>query len=112
MDPSRISFLLDEQVASALATALRHRGIDALTLHETEIRGKPDPEVLAFARANERVVVTHDADFLRLHQAGVEHSGIAYAHQGTKTIGQILETLTLMYQVLSPDDMRNRREFL
>ena len=34
-----------------------------------------------------RVLVTHDADFLRYHAEGVEHAGIAYCKKGSRTVG-------------------------
>jgi hypothetical protein len=75
------------------------------------MRGAPDEEHLARALSEHRVIFTQDDDFLRLHSAGAEHAGIVYAPQGTP-VGAIVQGLMLLYQVLSPEDMRQHVEFL
>jgi hypothetical protein len=57
------------------------------------------------------VVITQDADFLRLHAAGVRHAGIAYAPQGT-SVGAMIRGLVLIYQVLEAQDVEGHVEFL
>jgi predicted nuclease of predicted toxin-antitoxin system len=74
---NRISLLLDEQVSHAVAQALRRRAIDVLTAGEAGLLGAPDADYLASSRNTSQVLVTHDSDFLRLHQEQ-EHVGIAY----------------------------------
>lgn len=63
------------------------------------------------ARAEGRVLFTQDEDFLRLHAAGVEHAGIAYAPQGA-SVGEIVRGLMLIYQILESDDMTGHVEYL
>ena len=58
-----------------------------------------------------RVIFTQDEDFLRLHDSGVTHAGIAFAPQRT-SIGEIIRGLMLMYQVLDAEDMRGQVEFI
>jgi hypothetical protein len=41
-----------------------------------------------------RILVTHDADFLRFDAAGLPHAGIAYCAQGKRTIGYLVLELT------------------
>ncbi|MEO0378289.1 MAG: DUF5615 family PIN-like protein [Cyanobacteria bacterium P01_A01_bin.17] len=55
--------------------------------------GASDEEQLAFALSQDRVIFTQDDDFLRLHQSGIEHSGIAYCHQGSHSLGDIVQIL-------------------
>jgi hypothetical protein len=57
-------------------------------------------------------MVTHDADYLRLPSRGVEHAGIAYCAHGSRTIGQVVESLVLLHEVCQPDEMANRLEYL
>lgn len=76
----RIKFYTDEHVPKAVARGLRERGVDVLTVAEVGMLGASDEEHLALARREERVLFTRDADFLRLHAAGVRHARIVYAH--------------------------------
>ncbi|MBI3979181.1 MAG: DUF5615 family PIN-like protein [Chloroflexi bacterium] len=107
----RVRFQLDEHVPHAVAEALRRRGIDVLTAAEAGRLGAPDPELRAHASAAGRVLVTHDADFLRQHQQH-QHAGIAYCQQGARTIGELVAGLVLIYEVLESEEMVGRLEFL
>ena len=44
--------------------------------------------------------------------AGVEHRGIAFSHQQTRSLGQILAGLLLIWEVYEPEEMANRVEYL
>jgi predicted nuclease of predicted toxin-antitoxin system len=63
----RICFHLDEHIASAVAVGLRSHGVDLTTTAEAGLTAASDEEQLAYARDAGRVLVTHDAGFLRLH---------------------------------------------
>jgi len=107
-----LSFHLNEHVHPAIASGLRRRGIDATTTVEAGLSGADDEEHLAFALAEVRVIVTHDEDFLILHSQGVPHAGIAFCHQGDRTIGEMLRSLLLMNECLEPNEMLGRVEFV
>jgi hypothetical protein len=66
---------------------------------------------LAFALSEHRVVFTQDDDFLKLSARGLPHCGIVYAPQRTG-IGDILRGLSLIFHVLSAEDMMGNVEFL
>jgi predicted nuclease of predicted toxin-antitoxin system len=110
--PAPIRFHLDEHIHPAVANGLRRRGIDVTTAADAGLRGATDEEHLAFARAERRVIVTHDDDDLRLHQQGIPHAGIVYCRQQTRSIGEMLRTLILIWAVLTPEEMENHVEFL
>jgi len=107
----RVKFYLDEHVHPAVADALRRRGADVLTTQEAKMLAARDEEHLHLARTSGRVIFTQDDDFLRLHAAGVAHAGIVYAHQKT-SVGHIIRGLTLIYQVVSADEMSGQVEFV
>ena len=107
----RIKFYTDEHVAKAVVAGLRRRGVDVLTAPEAGLHPAEDERHLKLAVQQSRVIFTQDADFLRLHAAGVQHEGLVYAPQHTP-VGQILRGLMLIYEVLSPEEMRNHVEFL
>jgi len=75
----RIRFHLDENVDPDVGLALRRRGIDVTMTREMGLLGLSDEAQLAFARNEGRVIVTHDADFLRLASQSSDHWGIAYS---------------------------------
>jgi hypothetical protein len=110
--PRTIRFHLDELVDPAVADGLRRRGVDVTTTREAGLVEASDEEQLAFIRRENRVLFTEDADFLRLHAAGVPHPGLSYCHQQSRSVGQIIRGLILIWEVLEPEDMRNRVEFL
>lgn len=110
--PDRVRFHLDEHVALAIAVALRRHDIDVTTTQEADLLGVDDSTQLEYARQEGRVIVTHDADHLRWHSRGIEHSGIAFCHKDARTTGQTIETLRLMHELLSGEEMVGRVEFL
>jgi uncharacterized protein with PIN domain len=105
-------FHLDEHVADAIAKGLRQRGIDVTTTAETNLIDAEDGEHLAFGIAEGRVIVTQDADFLRFDNTGQSHAGIAYYPQGSRTIGEVIEYLTLMHGCMEESEMRGKVEYL
>lgn len=107
-----IRFHLDENCSPVLADALRRRGIDVSTTQEEDLRAAADEFQLAFATQRRRVLVTHDTDFLALHQRGVAHSGIVYCQQQSRSIGDIVRGLVLIWELLDPEEMRGHVEFL
>jgi hypothetical protein len=107
-----IRFHLDESADGRLAAALRRRGIDVTTPLDTALISAEDEQHLTFADTENRVIITQDSDFLKLHQAGSRHAGIAYCAPGTRTLGYLLRYLCLMHDCLTPEDMRGRVEYL
>ena len=95
-----------------MANGLRRRGIDVTTTPQESLIGKSDEEQLAFAVSQKRVIFTQDTDFLRLHQQSVSHYGIVYCQQRSKSIGEIVQGLVLIWQVLDVDEMMNHLEYL
>ena len=107
-----IQFHIDESADPDIAAALRRIGIDVTTTQEAGLRTVLDPMQWAYAKREGRVIVTHDADFLRLAKADNDHPGVAYCHQQARTIGEVIDLLILLHAVYSPDQMRGRVEYL
>jgi predicted nuclease of predicted toxin-antitoxin system len=110
--PRTIRFHLDEHAALAIAEGLQRRGIDVTTTPGAGLVGASDDEQLAYIRSQGRVIFTEDADFLRLHSAGEPHPGITCCKQQSRSIGDIIRALVLVWEYLDPFDMQNRVEFL
>lgn len=109
-DPVRYYF--DQHVDPAVARGLRRHGIDVLTAQEAGRCGLPDPDQLAFATAERRVMVTFDADYPALHAAGTPHAGIAKTPADKYSIGQLISVLVLLHAVYAADEMVNQIEYL
>ena len=107
-----MKFYLDEHIPKAVAEGLRRRGIDVLTVQEARRVGDPDRKLLAFAAMKRRVLVTFDDDFLALDAAGIPHAGIIFSQAGRRSVGELLESLALIANVIDPEEMRNHVEFI
>ena len=110
--PKIIQFHLDENVSHAIAEGLRRRGIDVTTTPEAGMIGLSDEEQIAFATTKERVIFTQDTDFLRMSRTGIHHNGIIYCQQKSRTIGDIVRGITLIWEYLEPEEMTNKVEFI
>ena len=107
----RIRFHLNEHVDPAIAIALRRAGIDVTTTNEAGLRTKDDKTQLDFARAEERVIVTRDQDFLRMSRRVTDHSGIVF-YTADQSIREIIEGLILIYEIMVPGEMAGNIEYL
>jgi predicted nuclease of predicted toxin-antitoxin system len=107
-----IRFHLDENVPFAIAQGLRTRGIDCSTTQDANLTQANDFKQLKYATDNKRVLVTHDSDFLRIHKNRITHTGITYCPQGSRTIGQIIKSLLLIYELLDQKEMIGAIEYL
>ncbi len=107
----QISFYLDEHIHRAVAEGLQRRGVNVLTVQKAGKSGVSDREQLAFAMSEARVIVTMDSDFLILASEGVSHAGIAYANP-QRSVGELIGSLMLIYDVLTSTDMTNHIEYL
>jgi predicted nuclease of predicted toxin-antitoxin system len=74
--------------------------------------GAPDLAQLQFAHTSGRVLVTQDHDFVRLHGQQVPHAGIVYCQQQSMSIGEVLRRLVLTHDLLAPEEIAGKIEFL
>jgi hypothetical protein len=110
--PRTIRFHLDEHCDPMIAAGLRLHGVEVTTTPEAGLLHAEDEAHIAYCVATGRVVFTQDRDFLRHHAAGMEHRGIAFCSQQSRSIGQIIAGLLLVWEVYEPQEMVNRVEFL
>jgi len=107
-----IRFHLDENVHGGVADGLRRRDVDVTTAHDAALLGAADHEHLAFAAAEQRVLVTHDRDLLGIAAENPNHSGIVYCSIQKKGVGQIVRALLRLAHTRHTEDMRGQVEFL
>jgi uncharacterized protein with PIN domain len=103
---------LDEHIGNAIARGLRRAGFDVMTTADAGLLGASDAVQLAHAHAEGRVMVTQDDDFIGLHYQGVPHSGITYSPRDSRSIGVIIEMLTIVDATYEPADMVGRLEYI
>ena len=108
----RIRFHLDEKVDPVVAVALERYEIDVSTTASARLLGASDDNQIIFAKRETRVLVTHDNDFLRMASKNPDHPGIAYCHLWVRTTGEIICGLLLIFEVLLPDEISGRVEYL
>ena len=56
--------LVDESLGPTVAEVLRHAGWNAKFVDEVGLKGHDDSDVFAFAQHDDRILLTHDEDFL------------------------------------------------
>jgi predicted nuclease of predicted toxin-antitoxin system len=57
-------FLVDESMGATIAKYLNEKGYNTKYVGDEGLEGRSDEDVFAFAWKNERIIVTHDPDFL------------------------------------------------
>lgn len=107
-----IRYFMDQNFPGPASLGLRRHGIDVLTAQEAGRCSLPDREQLAFAHAEQRVLVSFDPDFLALHQSGAPHAGIAWCPERKYSIGQLIQALLLLHGVLDRASMNGHVEYL
>lgn len=110
--PRTIRFHLDEHAPRAIAEGLRRHGIDVTTSIDAGLLRAPDEGHVAFGLTQGRVIFTEDDDFLALAARGLPHAGIAYRHQQSRRIGEIIDSLVLIWEVCEPDELSGLVEYL
>jgi predicted nuclease of predicted toxin-antitoxin system len=108
------SFVLDENVASAVANGLRRVVVEAVTLVEIGRLGLPDPDQLQWAFEQGRVVVTHDEDYVSLAYSRAVHAGVGYCHQEKYRgrPGALIRRILQLHAETEAEEWANRVVFL
>jgi len=104
---SDYKFALDEDVAHAVASLLRYRGLNVDSAKELGRLGLTDPQVLLRAAEQQQTLVTHNRkDFRALHEAWILWRG-RWAVEVEQTTGGST-TLTQHAGILIVPHMRNQ----
>jgi len=109
----KIRLYLDENISYSVSEGLKRREIEACSAKEANNLGISDEKQLEFAIKQKAVLVTNDADFLRMvKKRNLAHFGIIYFDQDKYGIGEIIRKIEELTTILEPEDFTNRIEFL
>ena len=104
---------LDPDIARGLR--LREPSIDFRAAHSVIPDGMPDPEVLAIAADDGRVLVSADVTTMEVHFLRFieqhDSPGILLIHS-SRSIGQAIEGLLMVWLNWSVDELRNQVRWL
>ena len=111
-------FLADADLNKAIVSGVLRRqpSLDFLTAHAAGLRRMKDPEVLALAAEQQRVLVSHDvgtmpADFRALRSAGKYSAGVFLVPQSLN-VGTAIDELLLVWLASEALEWENRLEWL
>ena len=99
-------FLVDENVPLLVAKALRSSGHDCLVVAESAAR-TADPDLLARARAEGRVLVTFDSDFARMifHELAPPPPGVVFMRSRPEQAKVVAESFVDLFHAGRIDPM-------
>ena len=108
----KIKFHLDESVDPDIAVGLSKYGVDVTTTKAEGLLGQSDDVQFSFCCQQQRVLLTQDSDFLIIASKNFQHSGIVYYQPGTRSIGEIIRGVILIYEALTPEEMYGSVEYI
>jgi predicted nuclease of predicted toxin-antitoxin system len=90
---------------------LKRRGIHASSAKDINKLGLTDEKQLEIAIQQNAVILTNDADFIRIavHR---NHTGIIYLQQHKLTIGECIQKLKILAETKTNEQMKNQIIFL
>ncbi len=109
---TKVRFYLDENVQVAIAEQLKRRGIEVVTVRDLDTLGDDDRTHLERATQMGYVLCTHDTDYIELAATGIEHAGIIFGQQLTRTVGEWVAFLELVHGVYEADEIHNLIEYV
>jgi hypothetical protein len=109
-----IRFLADASLHDGVVTGCLRRepSIDFLSAHEARLEGVPDPEVLAFATHQSRILVTSDLRTMPHHfgdflDANGQCAGVFLVKQRA-ALADVIDALVLIWAASDASEWKNR----
>jgi uncharacterized protein DUF5615 len=109
-----IRFLADADLNEGIVAGCLRREpeMDFLSANDADLEGVPDPEVLALAAAQSRILVSHDFQTMPRHfgnflQAASSSPGVLLIPQHLP-IGDAIEELVLIWSASNANEWQNR----
>ncbi len=114
----KVRFLADADLNKAIVNGVLRRepAIDFLAAHAAGLRQMKDPEVLALAAAQQRILVSHDVGTMPLHfrafrKAGKQSAGVLLVPQSID-VGTAIEDLLLIWLASHAAEWENHLAWL
>jgi len=105
-----LSFLADEHVKRVFVTELRANSYDVAWVEDYEA-GTSDREHLERSQDSDRVILTNDADFTRLHSE-YEHAGVVLYNDQNMSVTEFMQGIKLIERFVPPDELRGNLVWL
>lgn len=107
-----IKLFFDENMPVAVAEQLNGLRIDTVTTRDLKQLGRSDPNQLAYARNDGRVLCTYDKDYIRMAHEGLNHARIVFIPGVYRDYGVLLRYFIEFHRIYTSADMENRLEYL
>ena len=113
----KIKFQADADFNQIIVSALQRRepAIDFQTADEAQIRGLPDPEVLAVAVRDGRILVSHDHHTMPVHFATfvtTHHCPGVFLLSQEMPIRRAVEELLVIWETSEAEEWANTLQYL
>ena len=107
----------EDSMDSDVVSALRLRGVDVETAHDSGLINSPDTHQLEYAAGTDRVLYSFNvSDYMALHvfymSEGWHHAGLILSQQQRYSVGEQMRRLVRLIQMRSAESLRNTVEFL
>ena len=114
-----VRFLADEDLDADIIQGLRTRepAMDILDVKTAGLQGMGDPALLELAAQQDRVLITHDRNTMTRHSrdrldAGKPTARVLILPQQSAAIGEIIESLLLVWAASEAEEWRNQIVYL
>jgi len=88
-------FLTDENISKSLVKVLREKSHDIKDIKEEKLFGTPDREIVNIAKAEDRIILTHDKDFSNILVFPLQsHNGIILIRYKDLSPRNVIEKFT------------------
>lgn len=103
-----MNLFADECVFGPTIRFLQTEGHDIVTVHDFSLAGHEDTEILTFATAHHRVLLTIDLDFGNIrHYPPEHHGGVIILRVRPATLAQVHTMLAEFLQTTSQEQLVN-----
>jgi hypothetical protein len=113
-----LKFAADENFNNDILRGWRRQcgDIDVVRIQDTELSGKPDPDVLIWCVEEDRILLTHDLATIPRYAmhvvaAGESLPGVIAVNRSTPK-RSVIDDLVLIAEASRPDDWANKVVFL